>query len=421
MNASQASRPRLSSRARDSQGDRVGRCRRRCSISVARRAVSSAPNDRAPDAPRPCGPSNPSQRPGQQREDRSGDHGAQDDAVPSDGRSGASGSARSRGRPSGCRSTRRSRLRKRRKDTRAQYPTRRASQRRGSGSEPESAWWALCISLCTGVHSARPLIPCVGRGWWGAWIRPRPPYVTIDGGGRGRIQSPQEVVVEGSADGREVVQGQNNRETEEEERQQKQQRQATSTATANGETKKRRARRREDGARRQGEASRSVRRVVGGGWLSWRWCAVSGRGGKARGPGRRSFEALRVVGAAGGRRDRAAGAGAGVRAARDVLARRAARAARAWSCARLIAAAAWSRSPPPGRRAVGADRGDVRAGATHGSGLRHARAVSWVAALLTVREREWLSDRELRGATEWRDPGGVGRARAGGTVRIWGW
>ena len=29
-----------------------------------------------------------------------------------------------------------------------------------------------------------------------------------------------------------------------------------------------------------------------------------------------------------------------------------------------------------GRRAIAADRGDVRAGATHGSGLRHARAVS---------------------------------------------
>ena len=50
-----------------------------------------------------------------------------------------------------------------------------------------------------------------------------------------------------------------------------------------------------------------------------------------------------------------------------------------------------------GRRAIHADRGDVRAGATHGSGLRHARAVSWVAAILTIRERHWLSERELRG------------------------
>jgi DNA-binding transcriptional ArsR family regulator len=57
-----------------------------------------------------------------------------------------------------------------------------------------------------------------------------------------------------------------------------------------------------------------------------------------------------------------------------------------------------------GRRAVGADRGDVRAGATHGSGLRHARAVSWVAALLTVRGRMWVSERELRGDPDWQVP-----------------
>lgn len=57
-----------------------------------------------------------------------------------------------------------------------------------------------------------------------------------------------------------------------------------------------------------------------------------------------------------------------------------------------------------GRRAVHADNGDVRAGATHGSGLRHARAVSWVAALLTLRERQWVSDRELRDREEWQIP-----------------
>src|SRR3954452_18053079 len=57
-----------------------------------------------------------------------------------------------------------------------------------------------------------------------------------------------------------------------------------------------------------------------------------------------------------------------------------------------------------GRREAAADRGDVRAGATHGSGLRHARAVSWVAALLTLREREWVSERELRGAPGWEVP-----------------
>jgi hypothetical protein len=37
---------------------------------------------------------------------------------------------------------------------------------------------ALCTSLWSGVHSARPLIPCVERSWWGARIRPLPPNVT---------------------------------------------------------------------------------------------------------------------------------------------------------------------------------------------------------------------------------------------------
>lgn len=57
-----------------------------------------------------------------------------------------------------------------------------------------------------------------------------------------------------------------------------------------------------------------------------------------------------------------------------------------------------------GRRVIDADRGDVRAGATHGSGLRHARAVSWVAALATLRGRAWISDREARGRAEWLIP-----------------
>lgn len=57
-----------------------------------------------------------------------------------------------------------------------------------------------------------------------------------------------------------------------------------------------------------------------------------------------------------------------------------------------------------GRRAIGADKGDVRAGATHGSGLRHARAVSWVAASLTARGREWVSERELRADDGWQVP-----------------
>jgi hypothetical protein len=57
-----------------------------------------------------------------------------------------------------------------------------------------------------------------------------------------------------------------------------------------------------------------------------------------------------------------------------------------------------------GRRALRADRGDVRVGATRGSGLRHSRAVSWVAALATLRAREWVSDREARDRPEWLIP-----------------
>jgi hypothetical protein len=43
----------------------------------------------------------------------------------------------------------------------------------------------------------------------------------------------------------------------------------------------------------------------------------------------------------------------------------------------------------------------VRVGATHGLGLQHARAVSWAAALLTIRDREWVSARELRRDKSW--------------------
>ena len=130
---------------------------------------------------------------------------------------------------------------------------------------------------------------------------------------------------------------------------------------------------------------------------------MSGRSGKARGPGYRSLEALRwlerldVAGiepfglAHGfGRRatyshvQRLADAGLVVRAFdRD------------GSVVAITAA---------GRRAIAADRGDVRVGATHGSGLRHARAVSWVAALATLRKRAWVSDREARDRAEWLIP-----------------
>src|SRR4051795_11928869 len=133
------------------------------------------------------------------------------------------------------------------------------------------------------------------------------------------------------------------------------------------------------------------------------WCAVSGRGGKVRGPGPRSFAALAWLA-----RVEVAGVeplglalGFGWRATYSHLARLAGaglvvRAFDPEGCVVAVTAA--------GRRAVGADRGDVRSGATHGSGLRHARAVSWVAALLTLRERAWLSERELGHDERWLVP-----------------
>lgn len=57
-----------------------------------------------------------------------------------------------------------------------------------------------------------------------------------------------------------------------------------------------------------------------------------------------------------------------------------------------------------GRRIACADVRQVPLGATRGFGLRHARAVSWVAALLAARGRDWLSDRELRERPDWRIP-----------------
>jgi len=43
-----------------------------------------------------------------------------------------------------------------------------------------------------------------------------------------------------------------------------------------------------------------------------------------------------------------------------------------------------------GRRALNGPRAQVRLGATRGRGLQHVRAVSWVAALLTIRARAWV-------------------------------
>ena len=57
-----------------------------------------------------------------------------------------------------------------------------------------------------------------------------------------------------------------------------------------------------------------------------------------------------------------------------------------------------------GRRRVQAEGGEPRLRVLRGVGLRHARAVSWVAALLTVRGRTWLSERELRNRPDWLVP-----------------
>lgn len=57
-----------------------------------------------------------------------------------------------------------------------------------------------------------------------------------------------------------------------------------------------------------------------------------------------------------------------------------------------------------GRRRVRAEGGEPRLRVLRGVGLRHARAVSWVAALLTVRGRTWVSERELRERPDWLVP-----------------
>ena len=65
----------------------------------------------------------------------------------------------------------------------------------------------------------------------------------------------------------------------------------------------------------------------------------------------------------------------------------------------------------PGRRRVGSDRGEVRRSFVVGDSRAHARAVSWLAALVTLRGREWVSDREMRELPDWRMPVIWGEAR----------
>src|SRR3954452_22588979 len=130
---------------------------------------------------------------------------------------------------------------------------------------------------------------------------------------------------------------------------------------------------------------------------------MSGRGGKARGPGWRSLEALGWLARleVAGLEPLGLAMGFGRRATYSHVERLA---AAGFSVRGYDAGGSVVAITAAGRREVGADRGDVRAGATHGSGLRHARAVSWVAALLTLRGREWVSDLEVRRCTDWLVP-----------------
>ena len=57
-----------------------------------------------------------------------------------------------------------------------------------------------------------------------------------------------------------------------------------------------------------------------------------------------------------------------------------------------------------GRRLLAAPPGDLRVGATYGFGISHARAVSWAAALMTLRGHDWLGERALRRDEGWRIP-----------------
>ena len=57
-----------------------------------------------------------------------------------------------------------------------------------------------------------------------------------------------------------------------------------------------------------------------------------------------------------------------------------------------------------GRHCLALPAADVPAGAQYGLGLRHSQAVSWVAALLQLRGRAWVSDREARSRPSWQVP-----------------
>lgn len=129
---------------------------------------------------------------------------------------------------------------------------------------------------------------------------------------------------------------------------------------------------------------------------------MGGRGGRARGPGPRSFEGLRWL----GRVDVA-----GLEPLGLVLGT--GRSTTYSHVARLVAAGLVVRLDGhegsvvaitrEGRRFIG-DRPAGGGGALPLAGRAHWRAVSWVAALVALRGRDWVSDREARSRGEWRVP-----------------
>ena len=136
---------------------------------------------------------------------------------------------------------------------------------------------------------------------------------------------------------------------------------------------------------------------------SCRWCSVSRRSGRARGPGPRSVEALEWL----ARLDVAGleplGLALGTRRATTYS--HVARLASVGWVTRLYdrdgSVVAITRE---GRQAVGLAGGGARPGQLSGVGRAHARAVSWMAALMTIRDREWVSDREARERADWLVP-----------------
>ena len=129
-------------------------------------------------------------------------------------------------------------------------------------------------------------------------------------------------------------------------------------------------------------------------------------GGKAVGPGPRSLEALAWLERleVAGLEAFALAHGFGQRAAYSHVARLAERGLvhRIYDREGSLVAITMA-----GRRAVRPDLSDPRpprVGPAGSTGSAHSRAVSWVAALLSLRGLDWVSDREARSRPEWQVP-----------------